>query len=60
MTAFVEASLTGQRLYEGCGFVVTEDVDLEGGKFKEEWKDYEIADYKFMVREKREANSAES
>ena len=60
MIAFVEASLTGRRLYESCGFVVTEDVALEGGKVKEEWKGYEIVEYKFMVREKEEANGATS
>ena len=49
----MEASLTGRRLYESCGFVVTEDVCLEGGKIKEEWKVYGQVEYKFMVREKK-------
>lgn len=53
LTAFVEASLTGRRLYESCGFVVMEDVCLEGGKVKEEWKGYGQVEYKFMVREKK-------
>ena len=35
--------------------MVTEDVRLEGGKVKEEWKDYGengVAPYLFMIREK--------
>jgi hypothetical protein len=62
VTAFVEASLLGRRLYESCGFVVTEDVKLEGGKVRDEWKDYGdngVAEYKFMIREKRAASGRE-
>jgi hypothetical protein len=61
VTAFVEASYTGRRLYESCGFVVTEDVRLEGGKVKEEWKDYGdngVAPYLFMIRENKAANGS--
>jgi GNAT superfamily N-acetyltransferase len=54
VTAFVEASFMGWRLYESCGFVVTEDVCLEGGKVKKEWKEYGLVEYKFMVKEKKE------
>jgi len=35
-----------------------EDVKLEGGKIKEEWKEYGAVEYCFMVREKRTAKEA--
>jgi hypothetical protein len=60
VTAFVEASLTGRRLYESCGFVVVEDVALEGAKVKNEWREYVVVEYKFMIREKKPANGAAS
>jgi hypothetical protein len=50
VTCFVEASLVGRRLYEGCGFVVKEDVKLEGANIKEEWKDYETIEFLWMER----------
>ena len=56
----MEASLTGRRLYESCGFVVTEDVALEGGKVKNEWREYGVVEYKFMIRQKKPVNGAAS
>ncbi|PSS09158.1 hypothetical protein M430DRAFT_109561 [Amorphotheca resinae ATCC 22711] len=48
---FVEASFTGRRLYESCGFKVTEQVCLEGVNEKEEWKEYDKVEYLFMERD---------
>ena len=47
--AFVEASLTGRRLYENHGFVVTEAVDLK----PERWPDRPLIQYLFMHRPAR-------
>ena len=49
--AFVEASYTGRRLYESCGFEVKEHVLLKGGEAKSEWKDYGELGYYWMERE---------
>jgi len=49
----VEASYPGRRLYEGCGFEIVEDVKLDGGKVKEEWKDYGVVGYGWMERKPR-------
>jgi GNAT superfamily N-acetyltransferase len=49
--AFVEASLTGRRLYESCGFKITEPVCLEGVREREEWKGYDKVEYYFMERD---------
>lgn len=51
--AFVEASPMGKRLYESCGFEVREHVVLEGGRERDEWKGYGVAEYYFMEREIR-------
>jgi hypothetical protein len=32
---------------------VTEDVCLDGGKVRSEWKEYEPSEYKWMIREKK-------
>ena len=53
MKTFVEASLRGRKLYEKHGFVVTEEVWLEGGKEREEWAAYGRIPYLFMEREAR-------
>ncbi|KAA6412761.1 MAG: hypothetical protein FRX48_03753 [Lasallia pustulata] len=47
--AFVEATLTGRRLYEKHGFVVTEAVDLKA----ERWPDRPLIQYLFMHRPAR-------
>ncbi|KAG0648016.1 hypothetical protein D0Z07_6057 [Hyphodiscus hymeniophilus] len=60
VTAFVGSSFAGRRLYESCGFVVAEDVKLEPGKVKAEWKAYGEIEYKFMFREKRTAKGVAS
>ena len=46
LKSFVEASFTGRRLYEGCGFEVREAVSLERG--------YGKVEYYWMEREARE------
>lgn len=47
----VEASALGRNLYASCGFKVWEDVKLEGGKAKDEWKSYGVIEYGWMERE---------
>lgn len=48
---FVESSEEGLGLYRACGFVERERVWLEGGKVKDEWKDYGSIGYSWMERE---------
>jgi len=48
---FVEASRAGRRLYESCGFVVTEEVVLDGGKVRAEWEGRPVIYYSFMERQ---------
>jgi len=49
--AWVEASHQGAWLYERCGFKRVEEVVLEGGKEREEWREYGTASYWFMTRD---------
>jgi len=51
LKAFVEASVAGMALYESCGFVVTENVMLDGGMVREEWASYDKLPFIWMERE---------
>ena len=51
--AFVQASLVGKRLHEGCGFGVLVDVEMDGEREREEWRGYGVVKYKFLVRERQ-------
>jgi GNAT superfamily N-acetyltransferase len=53
LKCFVEASYLGRPLYEKFGFVVGEHVLLQGGKVREEWKEYGEIGYYWMDREVR-------
>ncbi|RDW72910.1 hypothetical protein BP6252_06817 [Coleophoma cylindrospora] len=46
----VEASHPGKPLYESCGFVLTEDVVLDGGEQSPDWAGYGKPGYLLMER----------
>jgi GNAT superfamily N-acetyltransferase len=56
---FVEASYLGRPLYEKFGFVIGEHVLLEGGKVREEWREFGEIGYYWMEREVRGGKSSE-
>jgi len=51
LKCFVEASYLGRPLYEKFGFVTGEHVLLDGGKVKEEWREFGEIGYYWMERE---------
>ena len=57
LKTFVESSLQGRALYESCGFVVTENVDFDGGKVREEWASYGKIPFLWMERKAKDISS---
>lgn len=51
LKCFVEASYLGRPLYAKFGFVVGEHVLLDGGKVREEWREFGEIGYYWMDRE---------
>jgi GNAT superfamily N-acetyltransferase len=59
LKCFVEASYLGRPLYEKFGFVIGEHVLLNGGKVREEWKEFGEIGYYWMERELRAGEGSE-
>lgn len=50
---FYKASAEGVPLYERCGFVIKDEVVLEGGKERDDWREYGAVRYTWMERDVR-------
>ncbi|KAH8820565.1 acyl-CoA N-acyltransferase [Xylogone sp. PMI_703] len=49
--AHVEASPLGRRLYQLCGFRLVENVLIDAGEKRDDWRGRDLIDYDYMIRE---------